>query len=74
MSKLFIAQVLFALILAVALLAMGMQIFGLNRIDPDILLPWAYTAAVGWFGSLACPILRLIGRLRGTQSNTKDSP
>ena len=58
MSKLLIAQIVFVLILAVAVLALGNEIF-VGHMDPDVLLPWAYVAAVGWFGGWICLVLRL---------------
>ena len=58
MSKLLIAQMGFALVLFVAVVAMGMEIFA-GHMNPDVILPWAYVAAVGWCGGLVCAILRL---------------
>ena len=59
MSKLIIAHIVFAFITVLALLVIGMQIFGLGRIDPDVILPWAYTAGVGDVGMLICLVIRL---------------
>lgn len=59
MSKLIVAHIVFALITIIAWLVIGMQIFGLGRINPDVLLPWAYTAGVGNTGLLICSIIRL---------------
>lgn len=56
---LLIAQVVFALVLFVALLALGMQIFGTGHINADVILPWAYTAAAGWCGAWICLVIRL---------------
>ena len=47
-----------------ALLVIGMQIFGLGKIDPDMLLLWAYTAEVGLVGMLICGVIRLCIKLR----------
>ena len=58
MSKLLIAQIAFVAILFVAVVAMGMEIFA-GHMNPDVILPWAYVAAVGWCGGLTCAILRL---------------
>ena len=58
MSKLLMAQVAFALVLTVALFALGAEIF-VGHMNPDVILPWAYVAAVGWFGAWVCAILRL---------------
>ena len=58
MSKLLIAQMGFALVLFVAVVAMGMEIFA-GHMNPDVILPWAYVAAAGWCGGLVCAILRL---------------
>ena len=58
MKKLLIAQVTFAFVLTVALFALGAEIF-VGHMNPDVLLPWAYVAAVGWFGALVCAVIRL---------------
>ena len=59
MSKLWIAQLVCAVVAVFALLVIGMQIFGLGRIDPDVILPWAYTAGVGMVGMLISGFIRL---------------
>lgn len=50
MSKLLIAQVAFMIVLAVGAFALGAEIFA-GHMDPDVILPWAYVAAFGWFGA-----------------------
>lgn len=59
MSKWWIAQLICTAVAVFALLAIGMQLYGLNRIDPDAILPWAYTAAVGMGGMFVCGFIRL---------------
>ena len=58
MSKLLIAQVAFMIVLAVGAFALGAEIFA-GHMDLDVILPWAYVAAFGWFGAGVCLILRL---------------
>ena len=60
MSKLFILQLVFVAVLVVAVLAIGCELYILDRIDPDVLLTWGYAAAVGFVGSWICLILRLL--------------
>lgn len=64
MSKLLIAQIVFAVVALFAWLVIGMQIFGLGRIDPDAMLPWLYTAAVALGGMLVCAVARISIRFR----------
>ena len=64
MSKLLIAQIVFTVIQVFAWLVVGMQIFGLGHIDPDAMLPWVYTAAVGLGGALVCHLARVSIRFR----------
>ena len=59
MSRLLMIQIVLTLALALCAAAMGMQIFGWGRIDPDALLPWAYGAAASWCGMLVCMVARL---------------
>ena len=59
MSKLWIAQLVCAVVTVFALLVIGMQIFGLGHIDPDVILPWAYTAGAGMVGMLISGFIRL---------------
>ena len=64
MSKLWIAQLVCGVVAVFALLVIGMHIYGLGHMDPDVILPWAYTAAVGMGGMLICGIIRLCVLLR----------
>lgn len=64
MSKLWIAQLVCTVVTVFALLVIGMQIFGLGKIDPDVILPWAYTAEVGVVGMLICAFIRLCVKSR----------
>lgn len=59
MSKLWIAQLVCTVVAVFALLVIGVQLYGLGRIDPDVILPWAYTAGVGMVGMLICGVIRL---------------
>ena len=58
-TRLLIAQLAFGFVALFALLVIGVQIFGMGHINPDEILPWAYTAAVGLAGMLVCLFIRL---------------
>ena len=64
MSKLWIAQIAMAVVTLFALLVIGMHLFGWGRVDPDVILPWAYTAAASQCGMLICLFLRLFLKRR----------
>ena len=64
MSKLWIAQLVCGAVTVFAWLVIGMHLYGLGRIDPDVILPWAYTAEVGVVGMLICAFARLCVKSR----------
>lgn len=63
MSKLFVAQLAFVFVLFIAVLALGAEIF-VGHMNPDVILPWAYVAAVGFAGGWICQVARLYLRYR----------
>lgn len=68
MSKAHVAQLVFVVVLVVAVIALGVEIFG--RMDPDVIITWAYVAAVGLAGSTICFILRLSAKCRGLEKKS----
>lgn len=65
MSKLFKLQLVFVLVIVVSTYVIGAQRFLMGRSFPGDMLPWVWTAVIGWAGAITCIILRLIGKLRG---------
>ena len=72
MSKLLIAQIAFVVVLCIAVVALGMEIF-VGHMNPDVILPWTYVAAVGFAGGQICLVTRLYLLYR-EKAKEKDSP
>ena len=64
MSRLFVLQLIFVAVLVVAVLAIGVELYGPGHTNDDAVLNWGYAAAVGFAGGWICLILRLFLRLR----------
>lgn len=65
MSRWLIAQLVFVMVLVVALLELGVEIIGPGHMNPDVILPWAYVAAASWVGATICLIVRVCVKMRG---------
>ena len=64
MSKAYIGQMVFVAVQAVAVIALGVEILGPGAMDPDVIIPWAYVAAIGLVSWEVCPMLQLWGKSR----------
>ena len=71
MSKAYIGQMVFVAVQAVAVIALGVEILGPGAMDPDVIIPWAYVAAIGLVGWEVCLMLRLWGKFRGKDADRK---
>ena len=63
MSKLFVARLVFVLVIVVSAYAIGAQRFLMGRGFGEM-LPWLWADIVGWIGALACVVIQWIRKLR----------
>ena len=59
MSKLFIARLVFVLVIVVSTYVLGAQRFLMGRAFGEM-LPWLWADIVGWIGALTCVVIQWI--------------
>jgi len=63
MKKVWIAQIVFLLVLVIGVLLLALEIFG--HMDPNRVILLAVITGVGLLGNCACALWRVHGRLVG---------